>query len=219
MSSTGGKGDGRLPIVNRQWPCVRLGEVAQVVSGVTLGRRGDRRETREVPYSRVANVKDGRLDLSDVYSIQATESEIEKCRLRRGDILLTEGGDPDKLGRGTFWQEQIRECIHQNHIFRVRLPAEAYCPEFVSYQFGSPYGKAYFLAHAKQATGIASINRGVLERFSLITPPLPEQRRIAARLKEQLAAVEQARAKVQAQLAELDALPNALLREAFGGAA
>ncbi len=197
------------------WPVVPLGEVAHIVSGLTLGRPLREKVTRKVPYLRVANVKDGRLDLSDVYEIDATEDEIEKCRLRHGDLLLTEGGDSDKLGRGTFWQEQIPECIHQNHIFRVRLPAERFCHEFVSLQFGSPYGKAYFFAHAKQTTGIATINRGVLNRFPLLSPPLTEQRQIAQRLREQLAAVAQARAAVQAQTETLDTLIHAVLRESL----
>jgi type I restriction enzyme S subunit len=60
------------------------------------------------------------LDLSDVYEIEASEEEIEKLRLRVGDLLLTEGGDADKLGRGTLWRGELPLCIHQNHIFRVR---------------------------------------------------------------------------------------------------
>jgi type I restriction enzyme S subunit len=199
------------------WQCVKLGEVAEIVSGLTLGRPARENYTRKVPYLRVANVKDGWLDLSNVYEIEASEDEIEKCRLRYGDILLTEGGDPDKLGRGTFWQEQIPECLHQNHIFRARLPSDRFCHDFVSLQFGSPYGKAYFFAHAKQTTGIATINRGVLNRFPLQFPPLTEQRRIATRLREQLAEVAQARAATTEKLAALDQLPAALLREAFGG--
>jgi hypothetical protein len=168
---------------------VLLGDVAKIVSGITLGRPVRAKPTRPVPYLRVANAKDGWLDLSDVYQIEATEDEIQKCRLHYGDILLTEGGDPDKLGRGTFWEEQIPECVHQNHIFRVRLPREEFCYDFVSLQIGSPYGKAYFFAHPKQTTGIATINRTVLNRFPLLFPSLPEQRRIAARLREQPATV------------------------------
>jgi len=90
-------------------------------------------------------VKDGQLALEDVYSVHASDLEIEKWRLRRGDLLLTEGGDPDKLGRGRCWEEQIPECIHQNHIFRVRFGAAAVLPEFAALQAASPYGKGYFL--------------------------------------------------------------------------
>lgn len=199
------------------WRRFTLENVADIASGITLGRPLRSRPSRRVPYLRVANVKDGWLDLGDVYEVDATQDEIEKCRLRFGDILLTEGGDPDKLGRGTFWAEQIPECIHQNHIFRVRLPAEEFCHDFVSLQFASPYGKAYFLAHAKQTTGIACINRTVLGRFPLMAPPVFEQRRIAARLRAQLDAAAKARAAVQTQLESARKLPAALLRTQFAG--
>src|SRR5437867_1994581 len=160
----------------RRWPAKRLVEVSEISGGVTLGRNLRGRSTRPIPYLRVANVKDGWLDLSHVKEVEATEQEIRDCRLRFGDLLLTEGGDPDKLGRGTFWQEQLPECIHQNHIFRVRFDLAQFDPSFVAFQFGSPYGKAYFLAHAKQTTGIATINRTVLTKFPLRVPPLSEQR-------------------------------------------
>ncbi|MFT3780261.1 MAG: restriction endonuclease subunit S [Ottowia sp.] len=202
-----------------QWPVFALRDVAEIVAGITLGRKTKDAELIEVPYMRVANVKDGLLDLSDVKTVAATAREIEKLRLRDGDLLLTEGGDLDKLGRGACWRNQLPICIHQNHIFRVRLPSDRYDMEFVSYQVGSAYGKSYFLAHAKKTTGIASINQGVLGAFPLLTPPLDEQREIAARLKAQLAEAETARAALQTQLSEVEALRAAIYREAFGRAA
>lgn len=168
------------------WPKMQLGEAGEIVSGVTLGRELRGSSPRRVPYLRVANVKDGYLDLADINSIEATEEEIRKLKLIYGDILLTEGGDPDKLGRGTFWREQFPECIHQNHIFRVRFDLNQFSPEFISYQIGSSYGKRYFLDHAKQTTGIATINQKVLKGFPLMAPPLKEQQRIVGILNERL---------------------------------
>jgi type I restriction enzyme S subunit len=156
-----------------------LSDVADISSGITLGRKTKESELTEVPYLRVANVQDGHLLLGDLKMIAATRREAEKWALKDGDLLLTEGGDLDKLGRGACWREQLPLCIHQNHIFRVRLPADRYDADFVSFQIGSPYGKAYFLAHAKKTTGIASINQRVLGAFPLVSPPIAEQHRIA----------------------------------------
>lgn len=201
----------------QQWQVKRLGDVGDIGAGITLGRNVDNVNTRSVPYLRVANVKDGYLDLSDVYKTEATEAEIKKCQLKYGDILLTEGGDPDKLGRGTFWEEQISECIHQNHIFRVRFDLSKFSPQFIAAQIGSPYGKAYFLAHAKQTTGIATINRTVLSGFPLMTPPLPEQQHITTTLSEQMAEVERIHKALEEQLDAINKLPAVLLRQAFNG--
>lgn len=199
------------------WPVVPLRDVAEISAGITLGRKTKETELVSVPYLRVANVQDGSLDLSEIKTVQATRREIEKWQLRDGDLLLTEGGDLDKLGRGTCWREQLPLCIHQNHIFRVRFPVDLYDPDFVSLQIGSGYGKAYFFAHAKKTTGIASINQQVLGAFPLLSPLLEEQQRIAARLKSQLAAVEEARQAAQAQVKDADALKAALYRGAFQG--
>ncbi len=201
----------------QRWTKIPLGRIGEVVSGVTLGRKINDKRTRTVPYLRVANVKDGYLDLSDVYEIEATEDEIKKCRLKQGDLLLTEGGDPDKLGRGTVWDEQIPECIHQNHIFRVRFPHNRLLPEFVSAQIGSSYGKAYFFRHAKQTTGIATINQKVLKALPLIVPPMEEQRRIVGDLNAQLTRAGNLREALQNELGALSALPAVLLGRAFAG--
>lgn len=95
----------------------RLDEIADIASGLTKGRKTKEDEKLfSIPYMRVANVQDGYLDLSEIKRIDATSAEIERYTLAEGDLLLTEGGDPDKLGRGSVWSKEIENCIHQNHI-------------------------------------------------------------------------------------------------------
>jgi type I restriction enzyme S subunit len=197
-------------------PVFPLEDVAEIASGITLGRKTKETELISVPYLRVANVQDGFLNLKDMKTIEVTQTELERWRLRPGDLLLTEGGDPDKLGRGSVWRGELPLCIHQNHIFRVRLPGDRYDPDYVSAQFGSPYGKTYFLAHGKQTTGIATINRRVLGAFPLRSPPIDEQRRIAERVGSQLRSAETARIAAEAQLREIGLLSKSVLGSSFG---
>ena len=75
-----------------------------------------------MPYLRVANVQDGFLDLSEIKTIEVLPEDVDEYHLEDGDILVTEGGDPDKLGRGAIWRGQVERCIHQNHVFRVGQP-------------------------------------------------------------------------------------------------
>lgn len=197
------------------WPRIELGEVGDVVAGVTLGRKTNGKATRPIPYLRVANVKDGRLDLSDVSTIEATDAEIERLLLQPGDILLTEGGDPDKLGRGTFWSGELEECIHQNHIFRVRFPSESYLPEFIAAQIGSTYGKDYFFAHAKKTTGIATINQKVLKSFPVLSPTIEVQKGVMATLNSQLGETGKIILSATKQLNDINSLPQKILAQAF----
>lgn len=89
----------------------------------------------EVPYMAVSNVKDGYIDWTTVKTIEATQQEIEQYRLLADDVLMTEGGDPDKVGRGAIIKEPLENCIHQNHIFRVRLDESVVLPEFLQSTF------------------------------------------------------------------------------------
>lgn len=202
------------PVTNlKQWPESRsLGEVADVVSGITKGRRTSA-PTRAVPYLAVANVQDKKLLLDSVKSIDATEAEIERYRLRPGDVLLTEGGDPDKLGRGTVWREELPEAIHQNHIFRVRPDSKAVTPDFLAWLVGSERGKRYFLRSAKQTTGIASINATQLRAFPLLLPPLERQLEFDKRVSQ----ARTTRARADHANGELEWLVRSLQSRAFRG--
>lgn len=189
-----------------------LGDVADVRSGITKGRRTSL-ATRPVPYLAVSNVKDRRLDLGTLKSIEASEDEIARYRLERGDILLTEGGDPDKLGRGTLWNGELTEAIHQNHIFRARVHTDEVTPLFLSWLLSSARGKRYFLRAAKKTTGIASINLTQLKAFPLLLPPVRLQREFAIRV----ARVDRHCERVDAAASQDGALCASLRGRAFRG--
>ncbi len=204
-----------LNIISSTWPRIELGEVGDVVAGFTLGRKTNGKATRSIPYLRVANVKDGYLDLSDVSTIQATDAEIERLLLQPGDILLTEGGDLDKLGRGTFWSGELNECIHQNHIFRVRFPSDSYLPEFIAAQIGSTYGKNYFFAHAKKTTGIATINQKVLKGFPVLSPTIEIQKNVMGALSSRLDEAGRIIKFATKQINDINLLPQKILAQVF----
>lgn len=167
---------GDLATNSRDWnegPFLR--DVADIASGVTKGRKIGNALTRAIPYMAVSNVQDQHLVMDVVKTIDATEEEILRYRLQKGDLLLTEGGDPDKLGRGSLWNEELPECIHQNHVFRVRIKSDCIRPLFLKWQVSSPRGKQYFLRSAKQTTGIASINKSQLGSLPLLMPPVDLQ--------------------------------------------
>ena len=110
---------------------VPLSDVAEVISDVAKGRKLAPAECVELPYMRVANVKDGHLDLSEVKTIEIKRSEVAKLLIQPGDLLMTEGGDPDKLGRAALWAGEIDTCVHQNHIFKVRSNQSRLVPAYL----------------------------------------------------------------------------------------
>ena len=166
--------------VPESWGIVSLEDCAFVQTGATKGRKFSDTEVAQVPYLRVANVQDGHLDLTEMKSITIRESEIDRYRLQYGDVVLTEGGDFDKLGRGFIWRGQLKLCVHQNHVFAVRTDQNRLLPDFFAYQAQSDYGKAYFLKVAHKTTNLACINTTKLKAFPVLIPALDEQRKITA---------------------------------------
>ena len=155
--------------------CLPLRETAAIVSGATKGRKIDPADAFEVPYLRVANVQDGFLNLGEIKTITIRRGEEHKFALAPGDLVMTEGGDPDKLGRAAVWKGELAYCAHQNHVFRVRPRTEVVLTDYLREVVGSAYGKAYFLSVAKRTTGIASINKSQLGDFPVPVPPVPRQ--------------------------------------------
>ena len=193
---------------------VRLAKCAYIQTGTTKERRFKGGEaTIEVPYLRVANVQDGYLDLSEIKYIKIRASEYDRYRLKAGDVLMTEGGDADKLGRGFIWNEEVPGCVHQNHVFAVRVNRELLTPEFLSYQTQSPYGKAYFLNVGHRTTNLASINSTKLGAYPVLLAPRDEQERIV----DVLSACDAKIAALERESALLDELFRALLEELMTG--
>ena len=172
-----GSGKRRHP---EHWKVARVDEVASVGSGVTLGKDVSGRQTVDLPYLRVANVQDGYIDLTTVKTVRVPVDEAPRFRLQYGDVLMTEGGDIDKLGRGTIWEGQIPDCLHQNHIFRIRPNRDLLDPAFYAMVVESDIAKRYFSRVAKRTTNLASTNKTQVRAFRFPLPPTTqEQREIA----------------------------------------
>ena len=171
------------------WEKKPLEKIAYVQTGIAKGPK-KLKDPVEYPYLRVANVQDGYLDLSKIKKIRIERSKVERYSLKKGDVLLTEGGDFDKLGRGTIWKEEIENCLHQNHVFVARPNNKIIMPKFLSLLTGSSYGKAYFLKCSKQSTNLASINSSQLKGFPVLLPPIEEQKAITDLLSTWESAIE-----------------------------
>lgn len=175
---------------------VRLGYVARLQNGLTVDAKRD--VTGDVvtrPYLRVANVQAGSLNLESVTEITVPRSVARRSTLRPGDVLMTEGGDLDKLGRGTVWQGELEGCLHQNHIFAIRPDPQRLNGRFLAYLTQSLYGRCYFESTGTRTTNLASTNSNKIQSFPLPLPPLEEQRRIVDFLYAETARIDNLAAK------------------------
>lgn len=203
-------------VSDESWEEKKLHEVAFVQTGVMKGKHYNG-ETKLLPYLRVANVQDGYLKLDEIKEIAIDVNLIERYSLRKGDVLFTEGGDYDKLGRGTVWNNEIPGCLHQNHVFAVRPNTSILFDCFLAYQSNSRYGKKYFLSCSKQTTNLASINSTQLKNFPVLLPSLPEQHEIVRLIDDLLARERSAQQAAEQALASIDLMKKSILARAFRG--
>lgn len=196
---------------SKGWPVKSLAELADIGSGLTKGRNLNGSPTLPTPYLRVANVQADHLDLSEVKLIDATVDDRQRCRLEVGDLLMTEGGDIDKLGRCAMWRGEVDFCLHQNHVFRVRL-GKSVIPNYARAFMQSGAARGYFLRVAKRTTGIASINKTQLGQLPVWVPPLSLQ----TAFDEQARRLEATVHALDISANKADAMAASLSSEVFG---
>jgi type I restriction enzyme S subunit len=206
-----------LPALPKGWVWASLDMLGEIASGVAKGSKiGEGLEAREVPYLRVANVQRGFLDLTEVKTILATERDIAELTLKAGDVLFNEGGDRDKLGRGWVWRDEVADCIHQNHVFRMRPYLPEILPELISHH-GNTFGKTWFQHAGKQTTNLASINMTMLRMFPVPLGPVDEQRELLTQLDSQIEQIVRQEQAVELGLKQSTAQRQNILRAAFAG--
>jgi len=206
--------EGELPT---GWKLEPLKNICKTIGGVTKGRDFKGKETIHLPYLRVANVQDGYLDLRQIKTIEVLPTDREKYKLLLGDILYTEGGDKDKLGRGTIWKNEIEDCIHQNHIFRARPLSKEINSKYIAYFSQTRLAKNYFFKHGKQTTNLASINLTILSNLPLPICSIEEQNDIVERIESRLSVADKMEESITQSLQKAEALRQSILKKAFEG--
>lgn len=199
------------------WTVCELGQISEIQGGVQVGKkRNSVSALIDTPYLRVANVQRGWLRLHEIKTIGVTREERDRLLLRSGDILMNEGGDRDKLGRGWVWRDEVPGCIHQNHVFRIRLLIKDFPPEFVSH-FANEFGQQYFIDQGTQTTNLASISKRKVAALQVPVPPTDEAKEIVRFIDAAFARADRLEAEAGRARALLDRLESAILAKAFRG--
>jgi type I restriction enzyme S subunit len=169
--------------IPKHWQVKPLKYLGSIKTGLAKGPSLNYGKTIEVPYLRVANVQDGYLALHHIAYVKINKSHSKKYELKTGDLLMNEGGDFDKLGRGYVWEKEIDHCLHQNHVFAIRMHPNVN-PYWVNICTLTQYGKYYFTSKAKKTTNLASLSTFNLKNFPVVYPPLKEQFEILKYIEE-----------------------------------
>ena len=215
MKDSGVEWIGEIP---KEWRKTQLRHCATIKSGITLGKSYSKDTVLiERPYLRVANVQGGYVDLNDLATIQVTPDEDLKYRLHSGDVLMTEGGDRVKLGRGCVWHGEIEPCLHQNHVFAVQTNETVLLPEFLEYQTASNVARSYFDVTAIKTTNLACTSSSKVLAFTIPLPPIEEQIEIVSYIKKRSLELNKLIMKKELLVQELERYKKSLIYEVVTG--
>ncbi len=215
MKDSGVEWIGEIPA---KWRKTQLRHCATIKSGITLGKSYSKDTVLiERPYLRVANVQGGYVDLNNLATIEVTPDEDLKYRLHSGDVLMTEGGDRDKLGRGCVWHGEIEPCLHQNHVFAVQTNETILLPEFLEYLTASDVGRSYFDVTAIKTTNLACTSSSKVLAFTIPLPPIEEQIEIVSFIKKRSLELNKLIMKKELLVQELESYKKSLIYEVVTG--
>ncbi|HCA87248.1 MAG TPA: hypothetical protein DEQ61_18270 [Streptomyces sp.] len=207
-----------LPELPTDRPLVRLGHVCQIQNGLTVdGKRDVSGDAVTRPYLRVANVQAGHVLFDSVAEITVPRAIADRSTLRPGDVLMTEGGDLDKLGRGAVWNGELPGCLHQNHIFALRPFRSDLDGEYLALMTQTLHGRCYFESTGSKTTNLASTNSSKILSFPIPLPTIEIQRDLTSQVQKRLQATTALRKLLGRQLALLTERRQALITAAVTG--
>ncbi|MCB1810189.1 MAG: restriction endonuclease subunit S [Candidatus Competibacteraceae bacterium] len=194
-----------------------IGSLAEVIGGLT--KNSKRKEFNiKKPYLRVANVYENELRLDNVQEIGVEEKELDRIQLKKGDLLIVEGnGSIDQIGRVAIWNDEIKGCVHQNHLIKIRLDPKIFLGKYMLYFLMSPQGKSEIVSRATSGAGLFTLSISKISSIAIPIYSLEEQTEIVRRVEQLFAFADQIEQQVKNAQSRVNNLTQSILAKAFRG--
>ncbi|EIU7555394.1 MULTISPECIES: restriction endonuclease subunit S [Providencia] len=193
-----------------------VSSVAKVIGGLT--KNGKRNQiSQQFPYLRVANVYENELRLDDMSVIGVQDKELDRVLLHDGDILIVEGnGSLDQIGRAAIWNGEIENCVHQNHLIKVRVNDDINS-KFLLYYFMSPQGKTEIVSKATSGAGLYTLSISKISSIKVPIYTVTEQVSIVNAIEKLFSYVGSIEKIFDNTLSKINNLTQSILGKAFRG--
>lgn len=198
-------------------PVSSIGDLCDVRGGI-------QKSSKRLPgqnsyrYLTVAHVQRNYIDTGDPRYFEITNEELERWRLMSGDILVVEGnGSAEQIGRAALFRDEIKDCVHQNHIIRVRPQQDKLLPEYINLYLNSSLGRNAILEISRTSSGLFHLSVGRIKEISLPLPSLHIQLDIVSYINNLQAEIDELKQLQMESAAELNALLPSILDKAFKG--
>lgn len=187
------------------------GTIRDVVSEVKYGTSRPAVDGGTYKYLRMGNITfDGHLDLSDLKYIDIPDSELEKCMVRKGDVLFNRTNSKELVGKTCVF-DLDEPMVIAGYIIRVRVNKKV-LPIYLSAVLNSQYGKQILADMCKAIVGQANINAQELQDIAILIPPIELQEKFS----NSVETVKKSKLTIQQGLDKLEVLKKALMQQYFG---
>ena len=193
------------------WEEIKLGDIC---SDIRYGTSTPSNENGEYKYLRMNNItNDGFLDVSHYKTISLPEKELEKCLVKRGDIIFNRTNSRELVGKSCVFTEDENMVI-AGYLIRIRLK-EGFEPQFITYSMNLQRSLGLFQHLIVGAVHQANISANNIQKVIINYPPLSEQKSIVTTLDNIKSKVDRLQENYDKISQECDALKQAILRQVF----
>jgi len=200
---------GKIPA---HWKIEKVKGVADIVLGKML-QSIEKDGYSYKKYLRAQNIRWETVDTSSVNEMWFSPNELSQYRLKKGDILVSEGGE---VGRAAMWHNELDECYIQNSVNRLRAKKDKILPEYLLFVLES-YGKAKVFENTVNRVSIAHLTREKLKEYSIPLPSLDEQKEIVANIQHRLNKIDEADTILQTSINQLEEYRISLISNVITG--
>jgi len=196
------------------WPTEPLRSLCREDGQYGLSLPSSRDASAGVPMLRMGNVQDGRIDWGDLKYLSAEPALLEKYDLRDGDLVFNRTNSAELVGKTAVFHG-TRRAVFASYLIRFRLDRQRANAEFVSSYINSRLGRAFIERRMARAVGQVNISASSMHEMPIPAPPISAQDHVVRGLQVVRRKATEAVAGAEKELTAIEALPAAILREAF----
>ncbi|MCX5962243.1 MAG: restriction endonuclease subunit S [Cyanobacteria bacterium] len=197
--------------VPEHWEVKRVKDIGLVVMGKMLNNKASD-HTFYRHYLKSKNIGWLKVDVSSVEEMYFTPDEMKVCLLRKGDLVLSEGGE---VGKTSIWEEELDECYIQNSVHKITVFKRNYSRYFLYQSF--LLGSTKYYDSIVNYVSIKHLTKEKLIKIVWICPPLSEQKAIADYLDTKTTQIDQIIQTINTQIEKLKELRKTLINDVVTG--
>ena len=204
-----------VPDIPESWTLVALDDLVSLVQyGASMKADGDSRTG--VPMLRMANIQEGRTDLSNLKYVDRGTPGLKAFYLSPGDVLFNRSNSPGLVGKAAVFDGGL-EAVFASYLVRLKCHGDRMLSSFLCAWINSPWGRQWARTVRTDGVSQSNINSSKLRRMPVPTPPLTEQKEIVRRIETFFKFAVAVEARVQAGTAFSERLAHAVLDKALRG--